>query len=141
MLCETLHACSSIPDVSMYSILKFIRFAQLARPSLEHETSQADFPPVCLPFRVALILARAISVDLDIVRQYWEALKNDIWRMPVKNVSLANEAEVVEFNEHALPIGTCELILVSQHRLLSTYGYMQHTGTCSLLLALVNSAD
>lgn len=106
---DTHPACFSIPSESLEKVFKFIRYAQLARPSLAFETSDPEHPPLYLPFHVALVLARAISEDVPTARAYWEALRDTIWKLSAQDVAPASNAEVLEFNRHALPFGTCAL--------------------------------
>ena len=97
-----------IPSEPLKKVFKFIRFAQLARATLSFEASNPEHPPIWLPFHIALILARAISEDIPTARAYWEAFKHTIWALSARDVAPASDTELLEFNKHALPFGTCK---------------------------------
>ena len=110
MLEELLGICAAYPATSFENIIKFIRFAQIARPTLELATIEPTVPPLLLPTNIAAILAQAISVDLETIGSYWSILKDTIWTISAALGGVSpSKAEISAYNMHALSLGTCEL--------------------------------
>lgn len=109
MLKDLLGVCAMYPNTSLETVIKFVCFAQIARPTLELETIEPTVPPSFLPSNITIILARAISVDLETVKTYWSILKHTIWNISATLDGVSpSKAEISEYNKHALPLSTCK---------------------------------
>ena len=100
------NAFAHVPRVNLDNVMKFLKFASLAKATVEWGMKDKSHPPTDLPPNVQCLLARLIHEDISSIQTYWDALKDYLWQQSPS--SHAQPQDIRAYNKEALSLGTCK---------------------------------
>jgi len=68
----------SLGTLRLEKLIQFIQAAQVARPTIEISLVDSSKAPDILPITIQHLLSKLIGENLDITRQLWEILKDEV---------------------------------------------------------------
>ena len=101
-------AFGHVPHVYLSNVIRFLKFAGLAKATVEWGVKDKSHPPTDLPPNVQHLLARLIDEDVSMIQTYWDALKDYLWEQAPETFH-AEPQDICAYNTEALLFGTCKL--------------------------------
>ncbi|KAF9540662.1 hypothetical protein CPC08DRAFT_770760 [Agrocybe pediades] len=123
-LLQALSEHPRLSHISLETLLRFIRFALLAKPTIHFHTVDGRRPLAIPPLSIQLLLSQCTGVDIETTKVLWGGLKDVVWSL--REVSDPSEEEIMEYNKYALPLGTCYHHLYPPVRVCQTKGCGNH---------------
>ncbi|KAF4614627.1 hypothetical protein D9613_003186 [Agrocybe pediades] len=93
----------SLRALELETILCFIQYALLARPTIRFYSVDARTPPALPSLAVQLVLAQCTGVSVETTKALWDVFKDLVWAAKEDNIPSTDA--VYTFNKYALPLG------------------------------------
>ncbi|KAF9537886.1 hypothetical protein CPC08DRAFT_824680 [Agrocybe pediades] len=126
-LLEAIRQRPHLAQVSITTVLSFVRFALMAKPFILFHTVNSSAPPALPSLSVQILLSKCVAVEIEMVKGLWTAFKDLIWQC--KALEDPSHSEMRVYNQHALPLGTSFRHLYPPVRVCQTKRCRNHRDT------------